>query len=87
MGCPSRTVQPHPYVNVWINGDDVKPELPWNSKKPRLLGEGDVIIVSGESRGPRCVRVTLVLVAEEERSGDLPDTQAVTGIPADRPRD
>ena len=39
---------------VWINMEDVGPQ------QRRFLEDGDVVIVSGESRGPRCVRLTLV---------------------------
>jgi hypothetical protein len=41
---------------VWINGEAV------GSQQRRLLRENDVIIVSAESRGPDCVRLTLVRV-------------------------
>jgi hypothetical protein len=56
---------------VWINGEDVPSPHPNLPKQPRLLSEGDVIVVSGESRGPRCVRVTLVRVGEERINKEL----------------
>jgi len=60
---------------VWINGEDVagNPPYPNLGIQPRLLNEGDVIIVSGMSRGPYCVRVTLVRATD---AGSLEDIQA-----------
>jgi hypothetical protein len=61
---------------VWINGEDVAPPHPNLPKQPRLLNEGDVIVVSGVSRGPYCVRVALVRATDEGLPGPLQDIQA-----------
>jgi hypothetical protein len=74
---------------VWINGEDVAPghpNLP-RQQRQRRIREGDVIIVSGENRGFRCMRVKLVRATEEEIEGGVQGIQVEPTAEPDRPRD
>jgi hypothetical protein len=74
-------------ASVWINGENVAPDHANLPRQQRLIREGDVIIMSGENRGPRCVRVKIVRAAEEEIEGGVQGIQAEPTAEPDRPRD